>query len=85
MLEAKHIGCVGFIKCSSACEHLRACSQGYTCCTSGMEENLLNLSRREFETQVKESGRTLQASLNGQYKSFDDLCLISQSSTDKTS
>ncbi|XP_026146886.1 glypican-1-like [Carassius auratus] len=36
-----------------------------------MEENLLNLSRREFETQVKESGRTLQASLNVQLKSFD--------------
>ncbi|XP_043119805.1 glypican-1b [Puntigrus tetrazona] len=56
-------------------EHLRVCSQGYTCCTSGMEENLLNLSRREIETQVKESGRTLQASLNGQYKSFDDYFL----------
>ncbi|XP_073704612.1 glypican-1b [Garra rufa] len=56
-------------------EHLRVCSQGYTCCTSGMEENLLNLSRREFETQVKESGRTLQASLNGQFKSFDDYFL----------
>ncbi len=36
-----------------------------------MEENLLNLSRREIETQVKESGGTLQASLNGQFKSFD--------------
>ncbi|XP_067308762.1 glypican-1b [Pseudorasbora parva] len=56
-------------------EHLRVCPQGYTCCTSVMEENLLNLSRREFETQVKESGRTLQASLNGQYKSFDDYFL----------
>lgn len=52
-------------------EHLRVCPQGYTCCTSGMEENLLNLSRREFETQVKESGRTLQASLSVQFKSFD--------------
>uniref|UniRef100_A0A8C1IRU0 Glypican-1 n=4 Tax=Cyprinus carpio TaxID=7962 RepID=A0A8C1IRU0_CYPCA len=56
-------------------EHLQVCSQGYTCCTSGMEENLLNLSQREFETQVKESGRTLQASLNSQFKSFDDYFL----------
>ncbi|KAK7163602.1 hypothetical protein R3I93_007605 [Phoxinus phoxinus] len=56
-------------------EHLRVCPQGYTCCTSGMEENLLNLSRREFETQVKESGRTLQVSLSGQFKSFDDYFL----------
>ncbi|XP_072524713.1 glypican-1b [Salminus brasiliensis] len=52
-------------------EHLRVCPQGYTCCTSQMEENLSNLSRREFEDQVKESGRTLQASLTSQYKSFD--------------
>ncbi|XP_026062926.1 glypican-1b [Carassius auratus] len=56
-------------------EHLQVCSQGYTCCTSGMEENLLNLSQREFETHVKESGRTLQASLNSQFKSFDDYFL----------
>uniref|UniRef100_A0A9J7YWE2 Glypican-1 n=1 Tax=Cyprinus carpio carpio TaxID=630221 RepID=A0A9J7YWE2_CYPCA len=56
-------------------EHLGVCSRSYTCCTSGMEENLLNLSRREFETQVKESGRTLQASLNSQFKSFDDYFL----------
>jgi len=52
-------------------EHLRVCPQGYTCCTSGMEENLLNLSRIEFETQVKESGRSLQVSLSGHFKSFD--------------
>uniref|UniRef100_A0A8B9KUJ7 Glypican-1 n=1 Tax=Astyanax mexicanus TaxID=7994 RepID=A0A8B9KUJ7_ASTMX len=52
-------------------EHLRVCPQGYTCCTSQMEENLSNLSSREFGEQVKESGRTLQASLNSQYKSFD--------------
>ncbi|KAI4874807.1 hypothetical protein NFI96_014716, partial [Prochilodus magdalenae] len=52
-------------------EHLRVCPQGYTCCTSQMEENLSGLSRREFESQVKDSGRTLQASLNSQYKSFD--------------
>lgn len=52
-------------------EHLRVCPQGYTCCTSQMEEDLSNLSRREFEEQVKESGRTLQTSLTSQYKSFD--------------
>ncbi|XP_051554255.1 glypican-1b [Myxocyprinus asiaticus] len=56
-------------------EHLRVCPQGYTCCTTAMEENLVNLSRQEFETQVKESGRTLQASLNSQYKRFDDYFL----------
>ncbi|GLD73608.1 glypican-1b [Lates japonicus] len=27
-------------------EHLRICPQGYTCCTSDMEDNLAVLSRR---------------------------------------
>ncbi|KAJ8419103.1 hypothetical protein AAFF_G00006020 [Aldrovandia affinis] len=52
-------------------EHLRVCSQGYTCCTSEMEESLSSMSRREFEGLVKEAGRSLQSSLNGQYKNFD--------------
>ncbi|XP_036411794.1 glypican-1b [Colossoma macropomum] len=52
-------------------EHLRVCPQDYTCCTSQMEDDLSSLSKREFEVQVKESGRTLQTSLNSQYKSFD--------------
>ncbi|KAF7692574.1 glypican-1b [Silurus meridionalis] len=52
-------------------EHLRVCPQGYTCCTSQIEENLSNLSKKEFEDQVKESGHTLQVSLNSQYKNFD--------------
>ncbi|GAA6102327.1 glypican-1b [Tachysurus ichikawai] len=55
----------------SLCEHLRVCQQGYTCCTSQIEDNLSNLSRKEFEDQVKESGHTLQVTLNSQYKSFD--------------
>ncbi|XP_029102035.1 glypican-1 [Scleropages formosus] len=52
-------------------EHLRICPQGYTCCTSEMEESLSNLSRREFEGRVKESGRALQGSLYALYRSFD--------------
>ncbi|XP_061835643.1 glypican-1b [Nerophis lumbriciformis] len=52
-------------------EHLRICPQGYTCCTSVMEENLAMLSRVEMEKVLKEAGRTLQVSLNGQYKVFD--------------
>ncbi|KAF5891554.1 glypican-1-like [Clarias magur] len=52
-------------------EHLRVCPQGYTCCTSQIEENLSNLSKKEFEDQVKGSGHALQFSLNSQYKNFD--------------
>ncbi|XP_038574071.1 glypican-1b [Micropterus salmoides] len=52
-------------------EHLRICPQGYTCCTSDMEDNLAMLSRREMEGVLKDSGRSLQTSLTGQYKAFD--------------
>ncbi|XP_006637812.1 glypican-1 isoform X1 [Lepisosteus oculatus] len=62
-------------------EHLRICPQGYTCCTSEMEESLSTLSRREFEGLVKEAGHSLQLSLTTQYKSFDGyfLDLLNQS------
>lgn len=52
-------------------EHLRICPQGYTCCTSDMEDSLAMLSRREMEGMLKEAGRSLQTSLAGQYKAFD--------------
>ncbi|XP_077413686.1 glypican-1b isoform X1 [Vanacampus margaritifer] len=52
-------------------EHLRICPQGYTCCTSDMEENLATRSRAEMEGLLKDAGRSLQVSLGGQYKAFD--------------
>ncbi|XP_027541936.1 glypican-1 isoform X1 [Neopelma chrysocephalum] len=52
-------------------EHLRICPQGYTCCTSEMEENFANKSRSEFEAMMKEAGRSVQATLTAQHKSFD--------------
>ncbi|XP_028834076.1 glypican-1-like [Denticeps clupeoides] len=56
-------------------EHLRVCPQVLTCCTSDAEDRLSNLSRREFEDLVRESGRTLQSLLTGHYKSFNDYIL----------
>ncbi|XP_055723061.1 glypican-1-like [Salvelinus fontinalis] len=56
-------------------EHLRICPQGYTCCTSVMEDSLSNLSRTEMQGLIRDAGRALQASLNGQYKAFDDYLL----------
>ncbi|XP_067461859.1 glypican-1-like [Thunnus thynnus] len=53
-------------------EHLRICPQGYTCCTSDMEDKLATLSRREMEGILKDAGRNLQISLTGHYKAFDD-------------
>lgn len=55
-------------------EHLRVCPQGYTCCTSDMEDNLATLSRREMEGLLKNDGRSLQNALVGQYKTFDGEC-----------
>ncbi|KFO55987.1 Glypican-1, partial [Corvus brachyrhynchos] len=52
-------------------EHLRICPQGYTCCTSEMEENFANKSQSEFEAMMKESGRSVQATLTAQHRSFD--------------
>lgn len=56
---------------SSSGEHLRICPQGYTCCTSEMEENFANKSRSEFESMLKEATRSAQANLTSQYKIFD--------------
>ncbi|NXJ81149.1 GPC1 protein, partial [Trogon melanurus] len=52
-------------------EHLRICPQGYTCCTSEMEENFANKSRSEFEAMMKEAGRSVQMTLTAQHRSFD--------------
>nr|XP_028586816.1 glypican-1 [Podarcis muralis] len=52
-------------------EHLRICPQGYTCCTSEMEENFANKSRHEFEGMLKEATRSVQVILTAQYKNFD--------------
>lgn len=56
-------------------EHLRICPQGYTCCTSDMEDSLATLSRREMEALLKDTGRALQTSLTVQYKAFDSYFL----------
>uniref|UniRef100_A0A452U2D4 Glypican-1 n=1 Tax=Ursus maritimus TaxID=29073 RepID=A0A452U2D4_URSMA len=53
-------------------EHLRICPQGYTCCTSEMEEKLANRSRAELETALLDSSRALQTTLAAQLQSFDD-------------
>ncbi|XP_077580692.1 glypican-1b [Stigmatopora nigra] len=64
-------------------EHLRICPQGYTCCTSDMEDNLAMLSRGEMEGLLKDAGRSLQVSLGGQFTAFDGyfLELLNQSAT----
>ncbi|XP_050820137.1 glypican-1-like isoform X2 [Gopherus flavomarginatus] len=55
-------------------EHLRICPQGYTCCTSEMEENFAKKSQSEFEDMMTEASRSAQVTLTSQYKNFDDIC-----------
>uniref|UniRef100_A0A3P9KE65 Glypican-1 n=1 Tax=Oryzias latipes TaxID=8090 RepID=A0A3P9KE65_ORYLA len=51
-------------------EQLRMCPQGQTCCTSSMEERLVNLSAKETEGQIRKAGRSLQTTLNTLRTSF---------------
>uniref|UniRef100_A0A674ACC8 Uncharacterized protein n=1 Tax=Salmo trutta TaxID=8032 RepID=A0A674ACC8_SALTR len=52
-------------------EHLRVCSQGYTCCTSDMEEKLGQQSKLEFENLVDDTSQTLRTTLVSRHQQFD--------------
>uniref|UniRef100_A0A8C0QPB5 Glypican-1 n=1 Tax=Chelonoidis abingdonii TaxID=106734 RepID=A0A8C0QPB5_CHEAB len=49
----------------------KICPQGYTCCTSEMEENFAKKSQSEFEDMITEASRSAQVTLTSQYKNFD--------------
>ncbi|KAM8952321.1 glypican-1 [Pelodytes ibericus] len=69
--SAKGFGLSGVPQSEISGEHLRTCPQGYTCCTSEMEENFANTSKIELETMLKESSVSVQASFIAQHRSFD--------------
>ncbi|XP_072263848.1 glypican-1 [Pyxicephalus adspersus] len=52
-------------------EHLRICPQGYTCCTSEMEENFANISKMEFDNSLRDSSLSVQGLLISQNRNFD--------------
>ncbi|KAM9315813.1 glypican-1 [Gastrophryne carolinensis] len=52
-------------------EHLRICPQGYTCCTSEMEENFSNISKSEFDNLLRDSSLSVQGLLVSQNRNFD--------------
>ncbi|XP_077419813.1 glypican-6a isoform X2 [Vanacampus margaritifer] len=56
-------------------EHLRICPQGYTCCTSDMEDKLNQQSKMEFETLVEESSRNMRVTFVSSHKKFDEFFL----------
>ncbi|KAI9533016.1 hypothetical protein NQZ68_026569 [Dissostichus eleginoides] len=52
-------------------EHLRVCPQGYTCCTSEMEDKLHQQSKLEFENLVKNSSHNMRTTFVSRHKKFD--------------
>ncbi|XP_028999613.1 glypican-6-like isoform X2 [Betta splendens] len=56
-------------------EHLRVCPQGYTCCTSEMEDKLNQQSKLEFENMVEESSRNMRVTFVSRHKKFDEFFL----------
>ncbi|XP_056134812.1 glypican-6-like [Lampris incognitus] len=56
-------------------EHLRVCPQGYTCCTSEMEDKLSQQSKLEFENVVEETSRNIRTRFVSRHKKFDEFFL----------
>ncbi|XP_056309872.1 glypican-6-like [Danio aesculapii] len=52
-------------------EHLRVCAQGYTCCTSDMEDQLGQQSKLDFEKLVDDSSRNIRTTFTSRHKKFD--------------
>uniref|UniRef100_A0A4W3I0T7 Glypican 4 n=1 Tax=Callorhinchus milii TaxID=7868 RepID=A0A4W3I0T7_CALMI len=53
-------------------EHLKVCPQGYTCCTSEMEEKLSHQSQHDFRHAVMETSDKLQSTFASRYRKFDE-------------
>lgn len=56
-------------------EHLRVCPQGYTCCTSDMEDKLNQQSKVEFENVVEETSHNMRTTFVSRHKKFDEFFL----------
>lgn len=56
-------------------EHLRVCPQGYTCCTSDMEDTLNLQSKVEFESLVEQTSHNMRATFVSRHKKFDEFFL----------
>lgn len=56
-------------------EHLRVCPQGYTCCTSDMEDTLHLQSKVEFESLVEQTSHNMRSTFVSRHKKFDEFFL----------
>uniref|UniRef100_A0A8D2PC64 Glypican 4 n=1 Tax=Zosterops lateralis melanops TaxID=1220523 RepID=A0A8D2PC64_ZOSLA len=55
-----------------ASDHLKVCSQGYTCCSQEMEEKYSQQSKHDFRNAVTELSNHLQNMFSSRYKKFDE-------------
>ncbi|XP_072733029.1 glypican-4 isoform X1 [Ciconia boyciana] len=53
-------------------DHLKVCSQGYTCCSQEMEEKYSQQSKQDFRNAVVELSNHLQTMFSSRYKKFDE-------------
>ncbi|KAM3625404.1 uncharacterized protein V6R79_011555 [Siganus canaliculatus] len=56
-------------------EHLRVCPQGYTCCTSEMEDKLSQQSKADFESMVERNSHNMRMTFVSWHKKFDEFFL----------
>uniref|UniRef100_A0A8C1ZRX5 Glypican 6a n=1 Tax=Cyprinus carpio TaxID=7962 RepID=A0A8C1ZRX5_CYPCA len=56
-------------------EQLRVCSQGYTCCTSDIEDRLGQQSKEDFGKLVDENSHTIRTIFTSRHKKFDEFFL----------
>uniref|UniRef100_A0A665TTI7 Glypican 6a n=1 Tax=Echeneis naucrates TaxID=173247 RepID=A0A665TTI7_ECHNA len=56
-------------------EHLRVCTQEYTCCTSEMEDKLSQQSKLDFESLVEDSSYNVRTTFISRHKRFDEFFL----------
>ncbi|XP_061892846.1 glypican-6-like [Entelurus aequoreus] len=73
--HAKGFGLVNVPHQEISGEHLHVCPQGYTCCTSDMEDKLHQQSKLEFEKLVEESSSDMRAMFVSRHKKFDEFFL----------
>lgn len=69
--NSSNLGC--FLLCFSG-DHLKVCSQAYTCCSQEMEEKYSQQSKHDFRNAVVELSNHLQTMFSSRYKKFDGKC-----------
>ncbi|XP_053333021.1 glypican-6a isoform X1 [Clarias gariepinus] len=59
----------------TAGEHLRVCSQGYTCCSAEMEDAITHRSKVDLERLMEDSSSALRTVFTTKHKKFDEFFL----------